>query len=313
MRLSRGRAGVWLRRAALGIVAVAAVVALVRQWDRVQRESGELSVGAVAGSMAAVLAGVAASMLAWRALLADLGTRLTPREACRMFFVAQLGKYVPGSVWPLVTHMELGRRHGIRRHRSATALALTMAVSVLMGILLAAATLPFAAGDEAGGYAIVLAAVPALLVLLHPRVLSSLIDRALRLARREPLERAPTVRGLLAGCGWLLVMWVAFGVQAWLLARDLGGDGGELLPLAIGAFAVSWTAGFLVFITPAGLGVREAGLIALLGGAIGAPAATLLAVVSRLLLTAADLVWAAAAVALVRSGRPASQPAPERA
>ncbi len=45
-------------------------------------------------------------------LLNDLGSPLPPAGSLRVFFLGQLGKYVPGSVWPAVAQMELGRDYG---------------------------------------------------------------------------------------------------------------------------------------------------------------------------------------------------------
>ena len=42
------------------------------------------------------------SFLIWRGTLAVLGNRLPIRPGARLFFVTQLGKYLPGAVWPVV-------------------------------------------------------------------------------------------------------------------------------------------------------------------------------------------------------------------
>jgi hypothetical protein len=72
----------------------------------------------------------------------------------------------------------------------------------------------------------------------------------------------------------------------WLLAHQLGVPGGlPLLLLSTGAFAGAWSIGFLLVIAPAGAGAREAALILLLGSGMSGPQATVVAVVSRLLMT----------------------------
>ncbi len=281
-----------LRRATVVIVVAFAVVALASQWQRMRPHLDEMSAPELLAALLAGLAGVLASMLSWRALLADLGSALPPPAAGRVFFVGQLGKYLPGSVWPVVTQMELARRYAVPRVRTATAAVVAMVLSLLCGVLVAAATLPLVAADEARGYAWLLLAVPALAALLRPRTLNPLLRWALRAARRPPLDHAVTWSGIARAGGWAVLMWVCYGVQVWLLARDLGGSGAELLPLSLGAFAVAWSAGFLFVVAPAGVGVREAGIVLFLGPAIGTPEATVVAVCSRLLLTLADLVWA---------------------
>ena len=56
---------------------------------------------------------------AWLAILGSLGVRTQPSWA-GIFFQAQLGKYIPGSVWQYASRAAVARRHGIvRRIRAA--------------------------------------------------------------------------------------------------------------------------------------------------------------------------------------------------
>ncbi len=70
-----------------------------------------------------------ATLRQWQALLAGLGSPLRTTTAGRIFFIGQLGKYIPGSVWPVLTQMELGARAKVPRSRSASASILTMILS----------------------------------------------------------------------------------------------------------------------------------------------------------------------------------------
>ncbi|MGH8967254.1 MAG: hypothetical protein ACRDXB_18275, partial [Actinomycetes bacterium] len=59
----------------------------------------KIGLTAVLGSFLAAAAGVGASGLAWRSLLSGLGAALDRRAAARVFFIGQIGKYIPGTVW----------------------------------------------------------------------------------------------------------------------------------------------------------------------------------------------------------------------
>ena len=290
--MNRRSVAVTLRWILGAAIAVACGVALATQWDRIGSRFGLLSPTMSALAFVPTLAGVGASMLAWRAVLAELGSPLPLASAARVFFPGQVAKYVPGSVWTVVSQMELARRYGIPRIRAATATAVSLVMAILSGILVALVTLPLTAAPEARRYRWLLIAVPFLLVTIHPRVLTVLVNAALRLVRRPALEDGIGFRGLAEGLLWTVIMWFFYGAQLAMLAADLGASGIRLLPLATGAFAAAWTAGFLVLIAPAGAGVREAGIVLLLAPSLGAPKATVAALVSRLLLTVADAVLA---------------------
>ena len=276
--------------------------ALVQYWDDASRAVLELELWTVAAALAAVIIGIGCSMLAWRRILTDLGSSLPFGPAARVFSLSQLGKYVPGSIWPFVAQVELGREHGVPRTRSAAAGLLTVAISLVTLLLLAAATLPFAAADAARGYWWALAAVPFLVGLLHPAILSPMLDRALRLARRGPLEHPLTGHGIGGTVGWSTLAGLCFGAHVWLLGRDLApaaSDGPSFLA-CVGAYALAWCIGFLVVFAPAGAGVREVVLAAALSSALGTGQVVVLVIASRLLVTVGDLLWAGAGVLLAR-------------
>lgn len=296
------RAGVaeprWHRVARVGVLLLAAVlgsVALVRSWEQVQASLGRLGVTALLGSFAAAVAGVAISMLVWRALLADLGSPVPFRRATRVFFVGQLAKYIPGAVWPLLAQMELARVLGVPRRRSAAAFVLTMAVTMAGGVFLAVATLPLLGTDDAAGYRWLLLLTPLVPVALYPPVANRLLGLGFRLIRREPLDRPLTTRGVARAFGWTVLAWTVFGLHIGVLVAELGVPAHRAIPLGIGAFAVAWCVGPIVMIAPAGAGVREVALVALLAPALGSGGALVVALASRLFLTVADLLLAAAA------------------
>ncbi|GIH20971.1 lysylphosphatidylglycerol synthase domain-containing protein [Rugosimonospora africana] len=300
VRLLTGRVVRW------GFVVVAAALCALEirdQWTAVRSALGHLGVLPVAGALVAVLLGLTAGMQSWRVLLAALGSPLPLRSAAGVVFVGQLGKYVPGSIWPVLAQMELGRAHRVPRRRSATASALTMLLSLAAGLIAALLTLPFLAGGAAARYRWAFLLAPVLLACLHPRVLNPVLNRLLRLARRAPLEQPLTGRAVATALAWALASWIPYGAQVWVLAVRLGASPGRAAVLSVGGFAFAWSVGFLAVFVPAGVGVRDLLLVAVLGTTMRTGDATAIALVSRLLMTAGDLCAAGLAVAFTRPGR----------
>jgi uncharacterized membrane protein YbhN (UPF0104 family) len=83
-------------------------------------------------------------------------------------------------------------------------------------------------------------------------------------------------------------MWACYGLHVQALTAAVQQPVGPLR--AAGVFAASWLIGFVLLVAPAGVGPREAAMVALLP--LPAGTALLVALVSRLILTAADTVWA---------------------
>jgi hypothetical protein len=293
-----------LRLAVLGLFAAAIALVLARRWNEIRPLLHNLSVVGVAAAMAAVMASVFAIFLCWQAVLSDLGSRLPLLSGMRVFFLGQLGKYVPGSVWPLLAQMELGRDYKVPRRTSGAALVIFMLLHLGIGLLIAALALPLLGHDALRRYGWALVVLPIAAVVLYPPVLNRILATGLRLARREPMPKPLSPRGVLRAVAWSLVSWLLAGLHIWILARMLDVHGGStLLARSIGAFAIAWSVGFLVVIAPAGGGARDAALIVLLSTGIGAARATVIAVVSRLLLTLGDLGWGGVGGAVGRRRR----------
>jgi glycosyltransferase 2 family protein len=293
-----------LRLAVLALFLVFIGVLLAQQWHQVGPLLGRLSLPLLLAATVAVCAGHLATFLSWRALLTDLGARLPFAGGLRVFFLGQLGKYVPGSIWPAVAQMELGRDYRVPQRVSGAAVAATLLLSVGTGLLAAVVLVPLAGGGALGRYWWIVVALPLVALVAAPPVLNRLLALALRLARRAELPQPLSLGGVLRSVSWALAAWLCYGAQVWLLARQLGVPGGlRLLLLSAGAFAGAWSVGFLLVIAPAGAGAREAALILLLGSALSSAEATVVAVVSRLLMTVGDLAWGGIAALAGRGDR----------
>jgi hypothetical protein len=269
---------------------------VARQWHQVRGALAGLGAPVLLGSFAGVAVAMLASAEVWRVLLGALGSPLSRKTAASIMFVGQLGKYLPGSVWPVLAQMELGKAHDIPRSRSATAAALTMLVSLCCGLLAAAVALPFTA--PSAGYRWFLLAAPVLLAVLHPRVLNPILRLGTR--GRLPVERVAS-GPIATALGWALLSWLCYGLPVWLLATRLGAAPGPAVLIAVGGFAFAWSVGFLVVIAPAGAGVRDVLLVTTLATVLPVADATAVALVSRLLMTIGDVLAAGIAATIGRS------------
>ena len=284
-----------LRVAFLVFVIFAVVLAVRGQGDELQDALARTGWAAAAGSLVAVLVGLFASAMVWRALLTDLGAHLPLRTALHVFFLGQLGKYLPGSVFAVAAQMELGRDQGVSRNRVGTASLLFMGVLTATGVLVASVALPLVSPDALRHYFWVLAVLPVGLVCLAPPILTRLVATLLRLLRREPLERPLSSKGVGAAVGWALAMWAAYGGHLLLLVMPQHRTGEANLPLlSLGGYALAWTVGFLVLLVPAGAVIREAVLVVAFAGVLDRPAALAVAAVSRGVMTLGDVLWGGA-------------------
>ncbi len=282
------------------------------EWPQMQVALGRLHWYSVAASALAAMAGGFCMMLAWRTVLADLGSRLPVRAAMRVNFLGQLAKYVPGAVWSVAAMVELGHDNAVPRRRVGASIVIGLAVSIAVGLAIAAVALPLASAAAARHYRWVLAFIPVIALCLYPPILGRLVDRALRLARMQPLERRPTMPGLVAAVGWTALGWLFLGLQVWIVIADLTPSAPDPFLLAVGAYALAYSAGLLLVVFPSGIGPRDLILLATLGAVVPHGSAVAITLVARAATTASDLTWGGVALAIGRLGRAPARRAPGR-
>ena len=284
-------------RIAFSVLAVSLLIATVaRERTALAAAVQQLSVAALVGSTLLVLAGLVAQMLSWRALYAGEGSVVPSlRASAHIYYIGQLGKYVPGSVWAVVAQSELGLEHRISRSRSAVVALGALAVLVVTGTGVAATALSITSPRSLQSYWWALPALPVGFCLLLPPVFNRLIRVALKATGRGGATDGIGGRSLLVSSAWALVMWGFFGAQAWVLADALGGRSPHIAVICVGAFALAWVVGLLVVVAPAGAGAREAALVLALGSVLDRPEALVLALVSRIIMVVADAVLAGVA------------------
>lgn len=253
--------------------------------------------------------GLSSSAFSLRSLLEMTSRhRLAPTAAARLFFVSQLGKYLPGSVWPVLVVTQMGRKHSIDSDASATAGVLALFLSLITGGALGiVVTLAGSVSGGAAGLWWLLLLLPVVIVLALPAVVFRVVNFGLKLLRRKPLGfNSQSRQHYFAAIGFQLFSWLMLGLQCWALCVSLGGDPLRSLVGAIGGFALAFTAGTVFVPAPAGAGVREAvlgfALTSTLTDSSSFSHASVLAVVllSRVVLAILDFAFAGASMLVYR-------------
>ena len=265
------------------------------RWSEIGDAAAETGPLRLCGAVLCALAGLTLTGLLWRMLLSALGSQVDLRDAGAVFFVGQLGKYVPGSVWTFAVQAQLGRRHGVPARSSITASALFLMLHTFSGALLGGV---LAAGgvlhtDLGRGWWLLLAVIGA--AALTPPMLRFLGDRLAGAGVRTTFGMGDLARSL----ALMSAVWACYGVCLWLIL-PLARPTPEHVLAAVAAFALAHAAGVLLVLAPAGLGAREAVLIALLAPTVGVPSAAAAALLARAAHSVADFTLAAAAAGWAR-------------
>ncbi|SOC55983.1 lysylphosphatidylglycerol synthase domain-containing protein [Ornithinimicrobium cerasi] len=292
----------WVRRGFVVVAVVAAVVAVVLERESVGQALTQASWSFVALAVVLSLLNVFFATLSWRAVSRGLGAPLGVRDASVVYLVGQVGKYLPGGVWNLVASAELGSDRGIERRRTVGTLLVAVLVSATMGGLLVLLTLPGAPGTPLEEWGWMRWLSPLLVVAVLPVVLNRVLVTLLRVTRQAPVHDRIGAGAVVESALWALASWAAIGLQVLVLAVAVGAEPGmPLLRLSVGGYALAWVVGFVLVFLPAGVGAREAMLALAMAPVLGTGGILVVVLLSRVLLTVADLASAGLALAVSRA------------
>jgi hypothetical protein len=221
----------------------------------------------------------------------------------RVFFTANLGRYLPGKLWQIAGLAYLAKGEGVPAGTATGAAVLGQAFSLAGATLVGAAVLlGIGQGPNLGGGWAALVVLALILAATSPSLLKALVPLWFRLAKSKvPGGFRPDHAFGLRWTGLYALGWMLQGLAFWVLARGIGVE----LPIlvAASAYPAAYVTGYVALFAPAGAGIREGMLVVFLGPALGAGAAVL-ALVARLWTTLVELAPALPlASSYLRSGR----------
>ncbi len=245
-------------------------------------------------SLLVLLAAFVYSVALWARLIAFFeGPKLPLTRAIGVFFVANLGRYIPGKLWQLVGLAYLSSREGVSPTVAASAAVLGQLFSLAAAALLAGLALAFGAlsglPTDVLPWAAALVILIGLVTSVRP-VLRYILRLAFRLGR-ETAEVPELDRWF--GARWTalyLPSWLGQGVAFGLLWASIPALPEVYWPAAVGIFAGAYFLGYAALFAPAGIGVREGAMAVALAPWTGPAQAVILSVVARVWMTLGELI-----------------------
>ncbi len=296
----------WLTLAG-GLIAVLGLAFVVRSlvsnWSQTQELLRDAEFWWLILAVPIALAGMTGVGIPWQRAINLVGGDARIGDVLRWYFPGQMGKYVPGGVWPVVGRGELAVKGGAPRTVAYSSVGLSLATTYLAAVLLAIVSFIPALADVSGSNPPlwVFALLPAGLVMLHPRVLSKIVAVGERVLGRSVDVRLPSWRDTV-----LLVLvhvpaWILIGTATWCVVRAFTPS--PPYAAVIFATSLSWVVGFIVIGVPGGLGVREATFAAVLANAVPVGVAPAAALTARLVFMLVDTLGAGGASLSTRRRR----------
>ncbi len=227
----------------------------------------------------------------WQQILHALGARISYRKAYHIWFVSALLRYLPGKMAGLVSMVYLCEKEGISKATCVSSGVLNQAFSILSGLTVGAFLIVVHPTGGVDRRTLILGlSLVACALAVFPLVVDRVINPFLRRRGRSVIVWKMDPRRFLLCYAFYVAAWLVWGAGFFILVRSLTDISVAYLPHMAAVFTITYLAGFLSMLTPNGLGVREGLLTALLAPYLPAPVAVVVALVSRIWLTLAEMV-----------------------
>lgn len=277
---------------------------LARDWHKIPWHEVRLNVPLLVSAFLVMFVWMLVYGLTWKVLLAGMGERISLFNSVSILAISQIGKYIPGKLWFTVGRMYLAKKHGVSEAKTAVSTAMELALSLLGAVILfgfAVTLIPRGMVPSRVYLSFVL--VPFCVVAVYPPILNRVAGFILKRLHQPVFEVRMTFLRLLTVLGLFVLMWIIQGIGCFLLIRSFYPLDLSRLPMVAGAFALSWILGFIVLISPAGLGVREGIFTFALRLVMPEPVAIIAALLSRIWITVSEGLLALVFTLLPRRGK----------
>ena len=236
--------------------------------------------------------------LLWRLITFRLGG-IKPgfKSTLRIYFLASLGRYIPGKLWQLAGLVMLAQKAGVPAVAASAALIAAQFAFLTSGLLYLALLLPGWGGSAPifGAVAMLATGAGGFFVFTSTRAghnLRAWITRRFGQRFGDALMLLDRIQWKDAVLWWVAyaLSWALLGTSFVVLVRAFAPvDPAQYLHVA-GIVAAAYLFGYVAFFSFAGLGIREAVMLGLLSQVVPASAALVVSVASRLWFTAAELL-----------------------
>ncbi|WP_027010734.1 lysylphosphatidylglycerol synthase domain-containing protein [Comamonas sp. B-9] len=219
--------------------------------------------------------------LAWQKILAFFDAPVATPWAIRAYGVSQLAKYVPGNIFQFAGRQAIGMAAGLEARALLKSTLYELGLLALVGACYGILALPLLLGWLTGWMALLLfiATISALAWGIHHFFSAKLA----------------------AAWGMHTLFLLVSGLIFWLILQNI--SHATPLPVAgvAGAYVLAWLIGLVTPGAPAGVGVREAVLLFLLGAWVPPGQLVFTIVVGRMMTVIGDLLFFGVSCAMKRS------------
>lgn len=226
----------------------------------------------------------------FRKIFYYLDVHLSLKKTFKIFYISNLGRYIPGKIWQFVGMYYLLDKENVNRVKAASCVLWSNILITMAGILIGLPTL-FIFYYRFNVFSLIVTAFFGLtfLFLMQPRFINYISRPVFRKMNRDFVDISLPFSKIIFLLSFCCIIWVLYGIGFFLLASAVTAIEMRFLPLFMGSFAAAYIVGFAALFAPGGIGVREGALAYLLSFYLPLPVATIISILARIWFTLGEI------------------------
>jgi glycosyltransferase 2 family protein len=283
----------------IGLVGYFFTCEFKKNWQDILDMNLRLNLPLLAGSVFFMILAYLGNTFTWRYLINTFHPELPPisvRESIAIVNTTQLAKYIPGKVWSYAVQIYWLSKRGYPKSNvffiNLVATLSTLIAASAVGVIMLSLTLDKVSKQGATVIIGIVILAYAVFILFHTPILNILIRLAAKLIKKEIGIVRISLKNILLTQVFYVVGNLFFCFGGYLLCIAMGiTDDFRLIIIMVGSLLVGDVVGFVVLVTPGGLGVREITMTFIISGVAAASkeVAIVIPVATRLLTMSVDI------------------------
>lgn len=234
--------------------------------------------------------------IGWNLILKLLKSNIPQKSASGIYFISQLGRYIPGKVWYILGRVGMTRKFNIPKRiiilSGFLELVLVMASASIIFLL---ALIFFPIIPEIQNYLPYLTTLIILILIgIHPKSLNLI----LKILKKTEIKIKLSYLKILLTLLFFTVVWLIKGIAFYYLISSITILDISNLFWIISVFSISWVIGYLILITPGGIGAREGLIIYLLTPLFPLPLTIAISLLTRIWMIITEFTLSIAGIKL---------------
>jgi len=235
-------------------------------------------------------------VVVWAWLMDSMGKKIKFSIHFVYYSISNITKRIPGTIWYIASRAQLYKSNQIDYKITTVTSGVEYGIMTLSSVMVSLVfAIPIILDFGYSPYLFIFVIIIGS-ILVHPRTISWVFERL----NVETTSLA--YRLIILSLVMYIFIWILGGVVLFLIAKSIYPLEFSNLPYVIGAWSIVGFITSILLFLPTNLGLTEVGISLLLANIMPSSIAVIIAVISRILITIFELVWASTSFFVQKRG-----------